>query len=349
LVKSTCKFRGLADFPFDKLNCTLEFGSWTHSGLYIRPIKMGGVGYSIGGSETAGQSFAEFTLTSVTSSAFVYPPFPAAPEEDWPVLLYNVECQRASRPYVRSHLLLQFMLTFCAFACMWIPPHVGERMGLAITSLLASVASEISVTEKLPNSEEANWFVIFSLASMAFSVAIVFQSAAVIYFHYFTGSSLTPTFVKWIVRQGSFHEKENKQGGGNSDQGGTLRHHQNGDEVSDENSDDLSIDMKGNVAKFCNTNPDRTTRRTSTANNGGTRVSHSDEDESIPFGTHPNALKASRSPELPRRDAEDFRDVRARENNLRWQEVSQRIDDFSRLFFPTAYVVFLAVIMSKAG
>ena len=152
LLKATCKFRGLGGFPFDNLRCTMEFGSWARNGMYIRPTLLD-EGYSIGGSETAGQSFAEFSLQTVIPSVYVYPPFPNDPLGDWPVLLYEVECSRASRPYVRGYLLTQIMLNFCAFACMWIPPQVGDRMGLAITSLLAAVASELAISEQLPNAE----------------------------------------------------------------------------------------------------------------------------------------------------------------------------------------------------
>ena len=40
-LRPTCKFTGLDDFPFDTLGCQMEFGSWSYSGLYVRPIRMG--------------------------------------------------------------------------------------------------------------------------------------------------------------------------------------------------------------------------------------------------------------------------------------------------------------------
>ncbi|KAG7355492.1 neurotransmitter-gated ion-channel ligand binding domain containing protein [Nitzschia inconspicua] len=356
LIKSTCKFRGLGAFPFDSLKCTLEFGSWARSGLYIRPVKMGGLGYSIGGSETAGQSFAEFELKSVDSSEYVYPPYPSVPDEDWPVLLYNIECQRASRPYVRGWLLLQIMLNFCSFACMWIPPHVGERMGLAITALLASVASELTVSEQLPNSEEANWFIIFSLTSMAFSVAIVFQSTAVIYFYYFTGSSLKPPYVKWIQDKWAQRTKDKSNDGGKTTMNGTKQLQSNGDRMTFEASDkDLSSSMDAKNANSLDANPDGTNLIANTARRSGVvfdlPASLSEEEQSLQFrNIHNHALNASTSsPFHHRLDAEDFRDANEQQNNLRWQRVAKRLDDFSRLIIPAAYVVFLATILAKAG
>ena len=33
-----------------------------HSGLYLRPLPLDGIGYTVGGSETAGASYAEYKL-----------------------------------------------------------------------------------------------------------------------------------------------------------------------------------------------------------------------------------------------------------------------------------------------
>ena len=104
-LRPACKFSGLDSFPFDALSCTMEFGSWSYSGLYLRPIKME-EGFTVGGSETAGEAFAEYQLTKedpVHCRESVYPPFPGAPEEDWPVLLYDVRFYRSWEPYARGY------------------------------------------------------------------------------------------------------------------------------------------------------------------------------------------------------------------------------------------------------
>ena len=159
-IKSTCKYEGLKHFPFDKLGCKLEFGSWSHSGLYLRLVKLAGTGYSIGGSNTAGGSYVEFYLNGddVAVEEIIYPPYPSSPEEDWPVLIYTVKFDRASKPYTRGVVLINILLNFAAFACFWIPPHVGERMGLAITCVLSGIAGEIVVAALLPICEELSWY-----------------------------------------------------------------------------------------------------------------------------------------------------------------------------------------------
>jgi hypothetical protein len=63
-LRPACKFVGLDKFPFDTLTCTMEIGSWGHSGLYLRTVKLG-EGFTKGGSQTAGEAYAEFTLDSI--------------------------------------------------------------------------------------------------------------------------------------------------------------------------------------------------------------------------------------------------------------------------------------------
>ncbi len=57
-----CKFEGLERFPFDNLVCRIEVGSWSFSGKYLRLGLLDGTGVTVGGSETSGEAFQEFTL-----------------------------------------------------------------------------------------------------------------------------------------------------------------------------------------------------------------------------------------------------------------------------------------------
>ena len=40
-LKPVCKYMGLENFPFDKLECTIELGSWSYSGMYLTLAKGG--------------------------------------------------------------------------------------------------------------------------------------------------------------------------------------------------------------------------------------------------------------------------------------------------------------------
>lgn len=208
-LRPACKFSGLHYFPFDKLTCTLEFGSWTYSGKYIRMVKGVGGGFTIGGSETSGESFNEFSFVEedpVTCVEHVYPPYPISPEEDWPVLLYNITIERAWQPYARGYVLLQVLLNVVGFSAFWLPPPCGERMSLSITALLAAVAAEIVVAGKFPAAKEFTWFQKFSVLSMAFAFISLFESVAVLYFYYKRSEDMVPwwftKFREWyVIRQ----------------------------------------------------------------------------------------------------------------------------------------------------
>lgn len=200
-LKPICKFKGLEEFPFDKLNCTIEIGSWDYSANYIHPRFMGEKGFTLGGSDTSGESFSEFTIQSVDSEEHIYPPFVELSEvEEWPVIFYHVSFKRAWQPYARGYIMLQIALNLVGFCCFWIPPHLGERMGLAITAMLSAVASELVVSSSLPNAAEITWFSTFSLISMFFAILVLFQSTIVIYLFHLTEKDLVPMWYKSLVR-----------------------------------------------------------------------------------------------------------------------------------------------------
>ena len=174
-LRPVCKWYGLNDFPFDELSCSIEFGSWGYSGKYMRLVKGGGTGFSLGGSETAGSSFNEFAFADenpISCEEVVYPPFPASPEEDWPVLLYTVRIQRSWQPYMRGYVTLQVLLNCIGFSAFWLPPMCGERMSLSITAMLAAVASEIVIAANLPAAAEYTWFQKFSICKYSMSIGI---------------------------------------------------------------------------------------------------------------------------------------------------------------------------------
>ena len=175
-LRPACKFEGLEDFPFDALGCTMEFGSWAHNGNYIRPVLMNGTGVSIGGSETAGEAYAEYTIKSAKAEEHVYPPFVSDSfgSGDWPVVFYHIVFSRAWEPYGRRYITLQITLNILAFCTFWLPPKAGGKAGLAITAMLAAVTAELVISAKLPSSSEITWFTVFSLGecrrSLGFAV-----------------------------------------------------------------------------------------------------------------------------------------------------------------------------------
>ena len=333
-MKVVCRFRGLERFPFDRLDCTAEVGSWGFSGLYIRPTKMNGVGFTIGGSDTAGQAFAEFSLEGIDCEEHLYPPYPNSPEDDWPVLFYHFTFARAWQPYARGYVVLQIVLNLAAFCCFWIPPQVGERMSLAITALLAAVASELVVAANLPSAAEMTWFAQFSIGSLFFAAAALFESAAVIYFYYHTAPDLEPSWWKYLRSRREANKKE-----------------------ANEKAQPPKIPVKQNKSygDVQHQKPAPEVRFRLPAESSSSALSNSSEKnvEDVPgVLTRPSLLDTPHFQGLSTqvltvgRDADDFKNDEERENNLNWQKVAHNIDEGARVIFPATFAIFVAALFA---
>jgi hypothetical protein len=193
-----CKFGGLEHFPFDTLVCTVELGSWSYSGKYLKLEPLNVTGFSIGGSDTSGESFQEFSLENITSKVKEYPPYPADPLSSWPVLLYNISFDRSHEPYIRGYLVSQVVFNILGFSCFWMPIPSGERLGLAITAMLSAVAADLVVVSKLPSASELTWMQKFSLASQVFAAYCVIEGVVVSYFFYQTAENLVPSYLNCL-------------------------------------------------------------------------------------------------------------------------------------------------------
>lgn len=79
---------------------------------------------------------------------------------------------------------IKVILNFVGFAVFWLPPSCGERMSLSITAMLAALASEIVVAEKLPAAAEWTWFAIFSMISLMFAFISLLECVLVLAFYY---------------------------------------------------------------------------------------------------------------------------------------------------------------------
>jgi Neurotransmitter-gated ion-channel transmembrane region len=278
---------------------------------------------------------------------------------------------------------------------------VGERVGLAITSLLASVASDLTVSAKLPAASEYNWFAYFSLINMVFSVVVVFQSAIVIYFHYYTGSDLKPTYVKWMMQK--WKEWQAKRKMQVKDSSPTTTEHDSPPQpgsrrvtapldldLADSDADSLgnfsgsksfpAAGLRVHHATACRpgiaSDPLESQISPPTYHDGGNvpQINGGNFADTLAGASSGGALQASttsfdasfladggrrtgprerRNSTFPQdafpKDADDYRDVEEKDNNMRWQGVASLIDEFSRVIFPLAYAVFLGIVFQRAG
>ena len=313
-INAACKFEGLQGFPFDELSCKLEFGTWAYTGKYVYPIPDSSGGYSLGGSETAGQSFAEFALSRVSAYSHVYPPYPTAPDESWPVIFYELHFTRSWEPYARGYLVFAVLMNLMAFCCLWVPPATGERLGLGITAMLASIAGELVISDRVPPSADWTWYATFSVVSVAYNSSVVFQSTLIVYLHYHAGKSLVPS---WLCRLCSkdgeedeiVFEKAAKAFGGVEE---TAK-------VSSEGSSSGSNSME-TTAKW-----QKVTKRVS--------------DRRKSEVAYASSVK----------DAEDFKSKEEMKNNAKWQKLAKKIDSVCRVVLPATYAVVLTAFLAAAG
>jgi hypothetical protein len=106
------------------------------------------------------------------------------PDTKWPVVLYNVTLQRSWQPYARGYIYGQVLICIIGFSAFWLPPSCGERMGLSITAMLASIASDIVIAGNLPYAKEMTWFQKFSILNSLFIFLSLMESVVVLYFFY---------------------------------------------------------------------------------------------------------------------------------------------------------------------
>ena len=179
ILRALCAWRGLERFPYDEIECELEFGGWDRSGLQVNYTLAGGEPVELGGGSTATSAFSEYKIVGWTTSTadFFYP---CCPNEPWPVVKFKFKCAQHSTPslviarcvfdpehqlaldldfrisrstqyYVRALVTPVISLTTLSFAAPFLDPKGGERIGFGITAVLAMMAVNIITSQWLPS------------------------------------------------------------------------------------------------------------------------------------------------------------------------------------------------------
>jgi hypothetical protein len=195
-LQAMCNFKGLQNYPFDELICRLELGSWLLSGEYIRPLPLDGVGWTVGGSATAGQNFEQFRLNTVHCVYHEYDEANsdgvALTREKHPVLWYDVGFTRAWRPHVLTFVVIQILLNLLSFSVFWLPGGLASRIAMGITAMLTGVTNQLVMERQLPPAQAWTWASRFSVISMSFTALSLVETVCVHYFFFLRESDLTP-------------------------------------------------------------------------------------------------------------------------------------------------------------
>jgi hypothetical protein len=237
-------------------------------------------------------------------------------------------------------------------------------MGLSITAMLASIASDIVIAGNLPQAKELTWFQQFSMMNSMFVFLALIESVVVLHFFYSRADNMVPKvrgchlfclapfdailmtmtatlFVQWythikewrILRKAQRRSSEMVTEAEDSIRRKTVNFKENvfSTNPSDENSDDNDDVESEAVDQFVqNELPTR-------------RPSAKERSRQLLARSSLGALGVS-----IRMDADDFLNGEEVVNNLKWKEYALLVDDVSRFWFPCIYFISCAIVLAKA-
>ena len=122
-------------FPFDRLQCGVDFGGWAISDAQ-QGLRLLGTGFDFNSQEaTSGASYQEFAISRIETSVARYA-YAQWPKEPWTVVHYQLTLARASAFYVHILVWPGIIITLSSFAVFFITPESGERLGFGVTTIL---------------------------------------------------------------------------------------------------------------------------------------------------------------------------------------------------------------------
>eukprot|EP00956_Cyclotella_meneghiniana_P024349 scaffold48787_cov89-Cyclotella_meneghiniana.AAC.6 len=335
-LRPACKYKGLERFPFDKLECTIELGSWSYSWMYLTLAKGGPVS-----GDQKQREKATMVEDPISCEVKVYSTqmWDMLNEESlmWPVMLYNVTLERAWQPYARDYIFSQILLIIIGFSAFWLPPSCGERMGLSITAMLASITSDIVIAANLPQAKAMTWFQKFSLLNSSFTFLSLMESVVVLYFFYKRSDTIVP---KHSSKPMHTHTSKSVSGAKKyirrtilmAPQSNSLAQLSNSFALSEEGTRDEQLEEE-----IREENDEPSLHSVETAQHLYGNERHTDRARSsIAMRDAARAL-----------DADDFLNEGEAINNLKWKEYAVKADYFSRFWFPLAYSIALAIIWKE--
>ncbi|XP_078604544.1 neuronal acetylcholine receptor subunit alpha-10-like [Branchiostoma floridae x Branchiostoma japonicum] len=154
----------VSDFPFDRQECPLKFGSWNHDGRHIDYFSKNDVGDLANLIRNA-----EWDVTKLVAKRS-NPLYNGVP---YPDVTFTIHMTRRSMFYVINMFLPCVLLAFVVGATFYLPPDCGEKISFGVAVLLSLAVFQLLVAETVPRSENIpaiGRFIFVSLALMALSL-----------------------------------------------------------------------------------------------------------------------------------------------------------------------------------
>eukprot|EP00854_Cymbomonas_tetramitiformis_P008285 gene8285-9840_t len=183
-----CKLGGLEVFPFDYMTCAMEFGSWTRGKDQLDLRCFGNGCIRLYGSYTSGSTFQEYQLEKFEGEVYTYPvgSFRINPYTAWPTIRLEIVTTRTMYLYVGKVLVPQVFLSLLSGAVFWMGVPCGERLGFGITLILACVAYDLLILDKVPTSNKVLWLEQMGIVANVFCAISLLESCLVTGIHFST-------------------------------------------------------------------------------------------------------------------------------------------------------------------
>ncbi|XP_074615026.1 neuronal acetylcholine receptor subunit alpha-10-like isoform X2 [Acropora palmata] len=190
---STCKIQ-VANFPFDKQNCSLKFGSWTFQGDRLTMASTD----SSADLELFMQN-GEWNLLAMPAKLNVVR-YPCCKYPYHDVTL-NLIIKRKPLYYVFNLILPCALISTLTLILFFLPPESGEKVGLGITVLLAMTVFLLLVAETLPaTSDDVPLLGQYFIATMFVTAMSLVSTCTVLnFFHRSPSTSPMPRWVRVII------------------------------------------------------------------------------------------------------------------------------------------------------
>ncbi|XP_035665065.1 neuronal acetylcholine receptor subunit alpha-10-like [Branchiostoma floridae] len=161
----------VSDFPFDRQECSLQFGSWNQDGRYVdyySKKEVGDLANLIRNSEW------EVPKLVAKRSNLLYNGVP------YPDVTFTIHMARRPTFYVTNMLVPCALLAFLMGATFYLPPDCGEKISFGVAVLLSLAVFQLLVAEAVPRSENIPAIVRFIIASLALMTLSLLASSFVI-------------------------------------------------------------------------------------------------------------------------------------------------------------------------
>ncbi|KAK5887166.1 hypothetical protein CesoFtcFv8_015794 [Champsocephalus esox] len=163
ITKSSCSV-DVAFFPFDRQQCHLTFGSWTHNGNQMDLFNA---------LDTA--DLADFVPNvewevlgmPAKKNVILY----GCCSDPYPDITFSLHLKRRASFYIFNLLLPCMMISFLAPLGFYLPADSGEKVSLGVTVLLALTVFQLLVAESMPPSESVPLIGKYYIATMTMVTA----------------------------------------------------------------------------------------------------------------------------------------------------------------------------------